>query len=88
MAKTNEQDEDKTLTTAKESKTGNKNHAKAVDGLLAKLEQRFGGEDFKATLADYIRLLQLLKELDEEEAKEIKVTWVEPETEPELVTEG
>ena len=33
----------------------------------------------KATLGDYIRLVQLQKELDDEEPKEIKVTWVEPE---------
>lgn len=33
----------------------------------------------KASLGDYIRLVQLRKELEEDEVREIKVTWVEPE---------
>ena len=35
--------------------------------------------EFKPTLADFLRLVQLEKEIGEEEPKEIKVTWVEPE---------
>ena len=34
--------------------------------------------EFKPTLADFLRLVQLEKEIGEEEPKEIKVTWVEP----------
>ena len=37
----------------------------------------------KATLGDYIRLVQLQKDLKDEQPKEITVTWVEPEAEPE-----
>jgi hypothetical protein len=33
----------------------------------------------KATLGDYIRLVQLQKELEEEEPGEITVTWVDPD---------
>jgi hypothetical protein len=33
----------------------------------------------KATLADYVRLVQLEKDLDEDEPREIRVTWVDPE---------
>jgi len=40
-----------------------------------------GGEDVKATLGDYIRLVQLQQELEEEEPKDIKVTWVDPKPE-------
>jgi len=36
------------------------------------------GDKMKATLGDYIRLVQLHKELDDESPKEIRVTWVEP----------
>ena len=53
--------------------------ARAVKNLLAKVEETMTTEPIKATLGDYIRLVQLHKELDEEEPKEIKVTWVEPE---------
>jgi len=45
------------------------------------VERKLGGEDVKATLADYIRLMQLQKELEEEEPRDITVTWVEPKSE-------
>ncbi len=35
------------------------------------------GELAKTTVGDYVRLVQLHKELDDEAPKEIKVTWVE-----------
>jgi len=59
---------------------GEASRAKTVKNLLAKVEQKITEEPIKATLAEYIRLVQLHKELDEEEPKEIRVTWVEPET--------
>ncbi len=43
------------------------------------MEQKLGDEAVKATLGDYIKLVQLQQELEEDELKEIKVTWVEPE---------
>jgi hypothetical protein len=57
-----------------------KKQAQVVSTLLKKVEQRFSEDEVKATLGDYIRLVQLQKELDEDETREIKVTWVEPET--------
>ena len=44
------------------------------------MEERLEAGDVKATVADYIRLVQLQKELEEDEPTEIKVTWVDPET--------
>jgi hypothetical protein len=45
------------------------------------LEQKLSDDELRATLGDYIRLVQLRKELeDDDEPREIKVTWVEPET--------
>jgi hypothetical protein len=49
--------------------------------LLEKREEKLGGDEVKASLGDYIRLMQLHRELEEEEATEIKVTWVEPHSE-------
>lgn len=49
-----------------------------VGELLKKVEQTLKEGDVKATLAEYIRLVQLQKELEEDEPKEITVTWVEP----------
>jgi hypothetical protein len=51
-----------------------------VDELLQKLEQKLSKDGVKATLGDYIRLVQLRKDLEEEEATEIKVTWVESDS--------
>jgi hypothetical protein len=58
-----------------------KRQAQVVSTLLKKLERKLSDDDLRATLGDYIRLVQLRKELeDDEEPREIKVTWVEPET--------
>ena len=55
-----------------------------VEGVLTKviekMEDNLKTIDFKASLADYLKLLQLEKEIvGEEVPKEIKVTWVEPD---------
>jgi len=52
--------------------------AQAVRCMLTKIEEKMTGNQMKATLGDYIRLVQLHKELDDESPKEIRVTWVEP----------
>ena len=53
--------------------------AEVVEQLIERVEQKFGEGDVKATLGDYIRLVQLQKELEDEELGEITVTWVDPE---------
>ena len=51
---------------------------KAVDGIEAQLQDK----SLKPSLGDYLKLLQLEKELEDGEApKEIKVTWVDPAAE-------
>jgi hypothetical protein len=53
--------------------------AGAVKEILDKVTEKLRSDVVKATLGDYIRLVQLQKELDEEVVpKEIRVTWVEP----------
>jgi hypothetical protein len=49
---------------------------------IAKFEERIKETDFSPSVGDYIKLVQMKKELEEatDEAKEIKVTWVEPVT--------
>lgn len=50
-----------------------------VDQILQRFQERLGSEA-KATVADYIRLLQLRRELEqrEDDPREITVTWVDP----------
>ena len=43
------------------------------------MEDKLRKAEFKPSLADYLKLVQLEKEIGEEEPKEIKVTWVEPD---------
>lgn len=51
--------------------------------LLGKAASNFAGEnpdvDFKPTLAEYLKLVQLEKEFEDEDTREIKVTWVDRE---------
>ena len=55
--------------------------ADVVNRLLAGMEKRLVEADLKLTLADYIRLVQLKKEMDGDEPREIRVTWVDRESE-------
>jgi hypothetical protein len=48
----------------------------AVKILLEKVEDNLVDGDVKASVGDYIRLMQLHKELEETEPKEIRVSWV------------
>jgi hypothetical protein len=57
-----------------------------IETLIKKFEESLGTDGVKPTVSEYIRLKQLRKELDAEEFKEIKVTWVEP-NEKKSVTE-
>jgi hypothetical protein len=51
---------------------------KKIGDLLTNIEKGFEAETPKATLADFIRLTQLERELEEEEQpEEIVITWVE-----------
>ena len=46
--------------------------------VIANMELQLKDKDFKPSLADYLKLVQLEKDLEDGETKEIKVTWVEP----------
>jgi hypothetical protein len=52
--------------------------ADLVERAIESIEQKLGASDVKATFADFIRLLQLQKELQVDEPQEIKVTWIDP----------
>ncbi len=52
--------------------------ANAIKGM----EERMKSPEFKPTLGDYVKLLQLEKEMEQGAPTEIKVTWVEPASLP------
>jgi hypothetical protein len=64
-----------------ERKQKKKTQAAVVEKLLKNVEKKLAGKEVKATLGDYIKLVQLQSELEEEEPKDITVTWVEPKSE-------
>jgi len=48
--------------------------------VIAKMEANLKTADFKASLGDYLKLVQMEKEVGSDDVpKEIKVTWVQPE---------
>jgi hypothetical protein len=47
---------------------------------IEQIEKRINAEDFKPTVGDYVKLLQIEKEFEDDTPKEIRVTWVEPPT--------
>lgn len=48
-----------------------------VEGLIEKIEAKLSEQEVKATVGDFVRLLQLQKELEEGQPREVTVTWVE-----------
>ena len=64
-----------------ERKQKKKTQAAVVEKLLKSVEKKRAGKEVKATLGDYIKLVQLQTELEDEEPRDIQVTWVEPKSE-------
>ncbi len=50
-----------------------------MDKALASFEKRLEADELKLTTAEYLKLLQMGQELEQETPKDIEVTWVEPE---------
>ena len=61
----------------KEDLDARRQQARIVKGLLTKLAKDLKKDGAKSTLADYIRLVQLQKDLDKDEPRDIKVGWVD-----------
>ena len=55
------------------------NRKKRISDLLAEIEQNLDPSQMKITLADFIRLMQLERELEQDEQpREIIITWKDP----------
>jgi hypothetical protein len=54
------------------------NRAELLDKAILRMEEKLGSADVKATFGDFIKLLQLQKEMQIDQPREIKVTWIEP----------
>jgi hypothetical protein len=58
-------------------KARRKEKAELVSEVILKIEKKLDENELKPTVGDLLRLLQLEKELEDEEPKEIKVSWVD-----------
>jgi hypothetical protein len=52
--------------------------SETLDRAIKSVEERIQANDFKPTIAEFLKLVQLSKELAQDDVKEIRVTWVEP----------
>jgi hypothetical protein len=67
--------------TAPAKKAGTMSRAEAVEKILLNVEKKMAARNVRASLGDYIKLIQLSKEMKDEARTELKVTWIEePET--------
>ena len=48
-----------------------------LDQLLAKVEEQIQEQGIKASVSDYVRLVQLRREIHDEQPREVLVKWVE-----------
>jgi hypothetical protein len=72
---------------SKRAKPGLKRTAgkKRIENLVAEailgIEKRLSDENAPPSIGDYLKVMQLQKEIEEDAPKEIRITWVEPEKE-------
>ena len=57
--------------------------AARITEVIAQVEKQLSKSEFKATIGDYIRLIQMQKEYEKEKPRDIEVTWVESQNENE-----
>jgi len=69
------EDDSKTRRAAREQ--SDTSRAELLEKAIHSIEEKLGSSDVKATFGDFIRLLQLQKELQIDRPQEIKVTWIE-----------
>jgi hypothetical protein len=60
--------------------------AALIEKAINSIEEKLESNEVKATIGDFIRLLQLQKELQDDQPREVRITWVDHE-DPEPATE-
>ena len=75
MSKTTGRGDGKSEGTKKPPKPRGRRRGDAVDKAILKFEENLQGKN--VTMGDYLRLMQLQKEIDGDEPKDIECTWVE-----------
>lgn len=61
--------------------------AKLIEMAIRKMEKKLASDEVKASIGDFIRLLQLQKDYYGDQPRQVTVTWIES-TEKDCVPEG
>ena len=69
---------------SKEKAASNLRIAKLVAEAISGIEKRLLNQKDPPTIGDYLKLMQLQKDIEHEQPREIKVTWVEPESKKDI----
>jgi len=77
MSKTRGRGDGKSEGTKKPPKPRGRTRGGVVDKAILDFEENLDGK--KVTVGDYLRLVQLQKEIDGDEPRDIECTWVEPD---------
>jgi hypothetical protein len=79
--RTAEPDEEKATQEARDQgeEQHSRSNAELVGKVIANIEAKLAKDQLKPTVGDLIRLLQIKKELTEEQPREITVSWIEPD---------
>ena len=77
MSKTKGSPDGSSAAGKKQSKRRAPRGENAVDKAIIAFEKKLDGNN--VTLGEYLRLVQLQKEIDGDEPKDIECTWVEPD---------
>lgn len=64
--------------TSSKAQKRRRKEAALVEQMMENLEGKLKSGELKPTMGDFIRLMQLEKELEDEQPREIKVSWIEP----------
>jgi len=68
----------KTVIEAPESAEHEQDHkAKLIEMAIRKMEKKLASDEVKASIGDFIRLLQLQKDFYGDQPRQVTVTWVE-----------
>ncbi|MDE3167356.1 MAG: hypothetical protein KGN36_16255 [Acidobacteriota bacterium] len=63
---------------AEEGEKAKERIQKLVEEAIHGIEERLGDRESPPSIGDYLKVMQLQKEVEDEMPKEIKVTWIEP----------
>jgi hypothetical protein len=64
-------------TVAKKETANKSDVTEAIDRAIESIQEKLATEDLKPSVTDLVRLLQLRRDLSEEQPKQVTVRWIE-----------